>query len=167
MSILSSLMSPPTSAIVVPVEGESLSPGSPRWEAFFGGIRAPGIDVFGLYPIVGIMHERDARRSPHYVAAHGSMGERHAIEEGALRLRAWFYAQAPSYDQVVFLAGGPLTPIWSRAVAGTPAAHRVRVIPVRNGNATRGMGAAAVQGMPGLDGIITRTRLVNAIGRGT
>ena len=160
-------MSPPTSAIVVPVDGGSLSPGSPRWEAFFGAIRAPGIDVFGLYPSVGIMHERDARRSPRYVAAHGSMGERHAIEEAALRLRTWLHAHSPAYDQVVFLAGGPLTPIWSRAVAGTPAARRVKVIPVRNGSAMRGAGAAAAQGMPGIDGLITRTRLLSAIGRGT
>ena len=159
-------MSPPRSALVVPVEGESLSPGSERWESFFKGLRAASLDVYGLYPIVGIMHERDALRSPHFVAAHGMMKDRNAIEEGALRLRAWLYAEGPSYDQIVFLAGGALTPIWSRAVAGTPAAPRVTIVPLRNTTSTRGAGSRVVQGLPGLESVITRNRLLNVLGRG-
>ena len=159
-------MSPPRSALIVPVEGESLSPGSERWESFFKGLRATSLDVYGLYPIVGIMHERDALRSPHFVAAHGTMKDRSAIEEGALRLRTWLYTDGSSYDQIVFLAGGALTPIWSRAVAGTPAAHRVKIVPVRNLASARGSASRVVQGLPGLESVVTRSRLLNVLGRG-
>lgn len=159
-------MSLPRTALIVPVEGESLCPGSPRWEAHFGGIRGPNVDVFGLYPIAGPMHERDAKRAPHHVAAHGTTKDRGAIEEAAVRLRAWLYAEGPSYPQIVFLAGGPLAPIWTRAVAGTPVAQRVKLVTVRNGSDTRGAGATVVQGLPGLESSITRTRLLHALGLG-
>lgn len=166
MSILESLMSPPRAAIVVPVEAEPLSPGSERWEAFFRPFRDVRTDVFGLYPIAGIMHERDAVRSPHFVSAHGQMKDKGAIEEGALRLRTWLYADGPAYDRVVFLSGGALTPIWSRAVAGTSMAHRVRIVPVRNSKAQRGSSSRTQPGLPGLESELTRTRLLNALGRG-
>jgi hypothetical protein len=151
---------------VVPVEGESLSPGSARWEAFFGKIRSPHVDVFGLYPIVGLMHERDAARAPHFMSAHGQMKDRNAIEEGALRLRAWLYADAPTYDRIVFLSGGALTPIWSRGVAGTNASHRIKIVPVRTRRAARGVAARTEQNLPGLEGEMTRIRLLNALGVG-
>lgn len=166
MSILESLMAPPRAAIVVPVEAEPLSPGSERWDAFFRSIRDSHTDVFGLYPIVGILHERDAVHSPHFVSAHGQMKDRNAIEEGALRLRAWLYAEAPAYDRVVFLSGGALTPIWSKAVAGTSMAHRVRIVPVRHNRVQRGGSSRTQMGLPGLESELTRTRLMNALGRG-
>ena len=159
-------MSPPRSAVVVPVEGDSLAPGSARWEAFFGSIRSPSVDLFGLYPIIGLMHERDANRSPHFVSAHGQMRDRNAIEEGALRLRAWLYADAPAYDRVVFLSGGPLTPIWSRGVSGASGSNRIRIVPVRGSRAMRGSSARVQQGLPGLESELTRTRLLNALGKG-
>lgn len=166
MSILETLMSPPRAVIIVPVEVEPLSPGSDRWETFFRPFRDARTDVYGLYPIVGIMHERDAVRSPHFVSAHGQMKDKGAIEEGALRLRAWLYAEGPAYDRVVFLSGGSLTPIWSKAVRGTRMAHRVRIVPIRNSKALRGASSRAQQGLPGLESEMTRTRLLNALGRG-
>jgi hypothetical protein len=59
-----------------------------------------------------------------------------------------------------------LTPIWSRAVAGTPAAHRVKIVPVRNLAAARGSASRVVQGLPGLESVVTRSRLLNVLGRG-
>jgi len=162
MSVLETLMSSPRTALIVPVEGASLCPGSDRWEAFFGGLRGTRLDVFGLYPIVGLMHERDARRAPHHVAAHGTMKDKAAIEEGAVRLRTWLYADGPSYPQIVFLAGGPLAPIWSRAVGGTPVASRVKLVSV---GGARGAGAAVMQGLPRLENSITCTRLLHVLGR--
>jgi hypothetical protein len=166
VSILEALMSPPRAAVVVPVEGDSLSPGSTRWEAFFGRLRSPRVDVFGLYPILGPMHERDAARSPHFVSAHGQMKDRNAIEEGALRLRAWLYADGPAYDRIVFLSGGALTPIWSRGVAGTSLSNRIKIVPVRNSRAARGAAARTDQNLPGLESEMTRIRLMNTLGMG-
>lgn len=159
-------MHPPRVAVIAPVEGDSLCPGSERWESFFSGIRGPRVEIFGLYPIAGLVHERDARRAPRLLSAHGIMRDRAAIEESALRLRTWMYADGPSYDRFVFLAGGPLTPIWTRAVAGIPAARRVKLVPVRNLAAARGSASRSVQGLPGLERSVTRARLLNAIGRG-
>ena len=163
MSLLEALIRNPRVAVFAPVEDHSLSPGSERWERFFSGIRGDNVDVMALLPIVGVMHERDLRRNPGYMTFHGTMRDRSAIEEGALRLRAWLHADGPNYDRLVVLSGGPLMPIWSRAIAKTPAAARTTLIQVRPKSVRN---SNVVSGLPGLESDTVRARLVNAIGRG-
>ncbi len=167
-------MSPPRAAVIVPVESLSLCPGSLRWEEYFQGIRSPTVDLFGLFPVAGIVSEKDALRHPHHVADHGTCRDKQAIEEGALRCRAWLYDQGATYDRVVMLSGGPLACIWSRALAPTPMEpgtgldpsilRRVTCIRVTNGIAARGGGQAVITGLPGFTPTI-RARLVNALGQ--
>ena len=80
MSALSTLMAPPRIAVIVPVDGASLAPGSPRWESFFGSVRRSGLDLHGLYPVVGVVREQEAMASPGHQAAHGLMSENRALE---------------------------------------------------------------------------------------
>jgi hypothetical protein len=162
-SLLEALLQNPRVAVFAPVDDQALSPGSERWEKFFGGVRADNVDVMAILPIVGVMHERDLRRNPSYMTFHGTMRDRAAIEEGALRLRAWLHADGPNYGSLVVLSGGPLIPIWSRAIAKTPAALRTTLIPVRPKSVRN---ANSVSGLPGLESDTVRARLINAIGKG-
>jgi|LauGreDrversion4_2_1035121.scaffolds.fasta_scaffold17986_3 hypothetical protein len=162
-SLLEALLQNPRVAVFAPVDDHALSPGSERWERFFGGVRADNVDVMAILPIVGVMHERDLRKNPSYMTYHGTMRDRAAIEEGALRLRAWLHADGPNYGRFVVLSGGPLMPIWSRAIAKTPAALRTTLIPVRPKTVRN---ANSVSGLPGLESDTVRVRLVNAIGKG-
>jgi hypothetical protein len=163
VSVLETLLAPPRSAVVVPVDGDTLFPGSARWESFFRDIRFSSVDVFGLYPIVGVLHEQDARRSPNFMASHGASKDRAAIEEGALRLRTWLYLDGSKYQRIVFLSGGPLIAIWIRGVAKTPISSRIRLVPVRNG--VRGAGSRSTIGLPGLEMTTTRSRLLHILGK--
>lgn len=163
MSLLEALLQSPRVAVFAPVEDHALSPGSERWERFFGAVRAPNIDVMAILPIVGVMHERDLRRNPSYMTYHGTMRDRAAIEEGALRLRAWLHADGSNYDRFVVLSGGPIMPIWSRAIAKTPAALRTTLIAVRPKTVRN---SNSMSGLPGLESDTVRVRLTNAIGRG-
>ena len=109
-----------------------LEPAAPLWESLVAvAPRRP--QVYGLALPWGIIHERTLYGSPAFMAHGLGISEREAAEDSVVRLRAWLDTFGPGHQELAAVVGGPLMPMWNRAVAGAPIASRIRLLalPVR------------------------------------
>ena len=130
-------LAPRRKALVLPFVMDRFSPGSSSYEDLVGTHRGV-VDVFALVNPFGIMSEKEIIAHPEILRVSAQTPDRKGRKESAVRLRAWLNTHGERYGTIGLIATGPHMPVWSRAVQGSSAASRVRLIPVHKGTGLRG-----------------------------
>jgi hypothetical protein len=116
--------------VVVPVIGGDFEPGSPSYEWLLRDMRSEA-DLFLLALPFGVISEQSFYRYPELLDEHEE-SQRMAYQEGLVNTRAWLEDASLGYARIAVVKRGPLMELWSKAVVGSPAAKRVRVVPVNS-----------------------------------
>ena len=130
-------LAPRRKALVLPFVMDRFSPGSSSYEELVASHRG-AVDVFALVNPFGIMSEKEIIGNPEILRVTAQTPDRLARRESAVRLRAWLNTHGERYGTIGLVATGPHMAVWSRALQGSPAASRVRIIPVHKGTGLRG-----------------------------
>ena len=133
-SLLNQLVPASRVAFVAPVETSDIWPGERLYECVVGPLRAPGVDLFLLAAPHGIIPESSASRHPELRTYVTAPELRIVGKDAAAGVRAWLESNGRCYKRIVVLdVGGSNMPIWNRAVAGSSAARKVRLVKVYRG----------------------------------
>ena len=139
-------LAPSRRALILPLNYDTFYPGLPLYEDLVGALRElPKVDVFGFTFPFGVIPESVLVQSPEVLAVSRNTADRPGYREMAVRTRAWLDNSARGYDPIVLLNYGPLMPVWTRAVGGSPLAGRIAIVNVHR--------------RTGLGGTLVRNRL--------
>ena len=130
-------LAPRRRALILPFVLEQFSPGAQAYEELVG-VHRGAVDIFSLVSPFGIMAENQIIANPEILRVAAMTPERKARRESVVRLRAWLDTEGDRYGTIGLVAAGPLMPVWSRAMQGSPIAARVRLIPVHKGTGLKG-----------------------------
>jgi|ETNvirnome_2_300_1030623.scaffolds.fasta_scaffold04835_5 hypothetical protein len=133
-SLLGQLAPASRVAFVTPVDTTDTWPGEKLYERSIGTIRGRNVDMFLLMAPHGMIPESSAARHPE-IRSYVTEPELRVVgKDTAAGVRAWLDSNGMNYKRIVVLdLGGLGMTIWNRAVAGSPASRKVRLVKVYRG----------------------------------
>lgn len=123
-------IAPKRRALMVPLTADGMVPGAPPYEALVRPLRSEMLAVFGLTMPFGVLSERAIMLHPEIIRVGRGAPERLSEREARARIRAWMDTEGPTFERIVLLSYGPMMPVWSRAVQGSAAAPKVKLVQV-------------------------------------